>query len=201
MKLFFATSNAAKVTSVARVLGRHGIEVERVDIDLPEPQAELAWQIAEKKVAFAYERLKAPVIVADSAFHIDSLNGFPGVYVKHATAQLGLQGYLDLLARFPEESQRVCRFIDAIAYEDGSSHEPFFAERSEEGWLATAPRGAMRETFKSPLAQLYVPKGHHKTLAEMTDEELAAYRSSPEMESYLERLAYNLLNPHACFTI
>ena len=45
MKIHFVTSNAAKLASVARVLGSYGIEVARADADLPELQADTAEEI------------------------------------------------------------------------------------------------------------------------------------------------------------
>ena len=189
LKLFFATSNAAKVTSVARVLGGRGIEVVRLDVDLPELQAESAAEIAVGKARAAYEVTKAPVIVIDSAFHIASLGGFPGTYVKWATQQIGVSGYLDLLARYTADSARACTFVDALAYMDASHAKPLVLLRNEHGRVAKEPLGTLRPAFKSPLATVFIPDGESKTLAEMTDEELAAYRSRSRMEHHLQTLA------------
>jgi len=38
-----------------------------------------------------------PLIVQDSSFHIRSLNGFPGAYIKYALKTIGLEGILKLL--------------------------------------------------------------------------------------------------------
>lgn len=182
MKLFFATTNAAKLTSVARVLGTYGIDIERVDLDLPELQAESVIEVAKGKVRSAFGTLTAPVMVNDAGFCIHALGGFPGTNVKWTTKQIGVQGYLDLLARYPEP--RSCAMVSAVAYLDQGLDEPQVFFREEPGSVALAARGTVNE-HKSALATIFVPDGSKKTLVEMTPEEFAAYRAQPVMERYL----------------
>ena len=191
LKLFFATSNAAKVTSVARVLGGYGIEVVRLDVDLPELQAESAMEIAVGKVRAAYAIAKSPVMVIDSGFHIDVLGGFPGTNVKWTNKQIGIRGYLDLLWCYPGAA-RACAIIDAVAFMDSFHSQPLVLTRRERGRVAESARGTPRSAFKSVLATVFIPEGESKTLAEMSDEELAAYRSKPHMEAHLRALAGTL---------
>lgn len=193
MKLFFATTNAAKVTSVARVLGGYGISVERVDLDLPELQADTAEAIATGKVRAALSALRERVIVIDSAFHIDALRGFPGPYVKHVTAKLGVEGYLDLMARHPDPAMRGCSFVDAVALADPSMPAPLVFVRREPGTIASERRGNPAG-HKSPVATLFVPEGCEKTIAEMAPEELLAYRSRPSTEKVYHDLASALVH-------
>lgn len=187
LRLQFATSNAAKVSSVARVLGGYGIEVIRLDVDLPELQAESAEEIAVGKVRAAYAIAKAPVMVIDSAFHIDVLRGFPSTNVKWATKQIGIRGYLDLLWCYPDAA-RACTFVDALAYMDEWHPQPLVLTRRERGRLAETERGTLRPAFKSPLATVFIPDGETKTLAEMSEDELSTYRSKPHMERHLRTL-------------
>lgn len=190
MKVFFATSNAAKLTSVARVLGADGIEVERLDIELPELQGEDAKEIAEGKVRAAFTATNgASVMVMDSALHIRALRGFPGTNVKWATKQIGVTGYLDLLARHVSPASRECVFVDVLAYLDRRMDAPRFFIREEQGSIATAERGTMSAAHKSPVATVFVPRGETKTLAEMSPEEFSAYRSRPEMERHYKAFA------------
>ncbi|MEY4744924.1 MAG: hypothetical protein RL272_869 [Candidatus Parcubacteria bacterium] len=198
MKIFFATSNAAKVTSVARVLGSYGIAVERVDVELPELQADEASGVALGKVRAAMDVLRAPVMVVDSAFHIDALRGFPGPYVKHVTAKLGTQGYLDLLARHADPSARGCAFKDAIAFADPALPAPLVFERVERGRVSDAPRGDPAG-HKSKTAMLFIPDGCDKTIAEMAPEEFHAYRTRPGTERVYHDLASAILHMHASF--
>lgn len=198
MKLSFATTNAAKVASVSRVLGAYGIAVERVDLELPELQADDAEGVALGKIRAALSALRAPVVVVDSAFCIDALGGFPGPYVKHVTAKLGVRGYLDLLARFLAAQDRGCAFVDAVAYADPVLPAPLVFVRRERGTIADAPRGDPTG-HKSPMAALFIPDGCDKTIAEMTPDELLAYRSRPQTEKVYHDLASAILHGQSSF--
>jgi XTP/dITP diphosphohydrolase len=195
IKVFFATTNPGKVTSVQRVLSQYGIEVERRDIDLPELQGETASDVIVGKIRAAYERVEAPVMAIDSALHIDALNGWPGTDAKHATKRLGWEGYLALLRPIPcfrPDRPRTCRFEDAIGYMDASMDAPRVFLRKEPGCLADFPIGDW-SGHKSPLAALFIPQGCDKTLAEMTKEEFLEYRLRPETEQVYHDLAKYIL--------
>lgn len=195
MKIVFVTTNAGKVASVARVLGGYGIAVERRDIDLPELQGETAAEVAAGKVSAAYAFMNAPVMVIDSALHLDALGGFPGTYVKWATRQVGIRGYLDLLARHADRS---CRFVDAIAYLDATLASPRILVREERGTIALAPRGDPAG-HKSAMATLFIPDGCDKTIAEMTPEEFQTYRTRPETERVYHEFAGQLTGSPTSF--
>lgn len=195
MKLHFVTTNAAKVASVARVLGGYGITVERRDLELPELQGETAAEVAAGKVAAAFAYVNAPVMVIDSALHFDALGGFPGTYVKWATRQIGIEGYLDLLAR---HENRSCRFVDAIAHLDATLSSPRIIVREERGTIALAPRGDPAG-HKSPMATLFIPEGCDRTIAEMTPAEFHAYRTRPETERFYHEFAGQLTGTPTSF--
>jgi non-canonical purine NTP pyrophosphatase (RdgB/HAM1 family) len=189
MHIFFATSNKGKVPSVARVLAEFGIEVRQFDVDIPELQAETASEIAFAKAKWAFEQLSQPVIVVDSAFHILNLGGFPGPNVKWATKQIGLEGYLRLLSPWQKAEDRSCSFQDALAYMDGQLSEPKIFLRNIYGHLGHQITGEKKKDEKSPLWRLFIPRGHKKTLAEMSDEELLAHRKEPFNEQFYRDFA------------
>jgi non-canonical purine NTP pyrophosphatase (RdgB/HAM1 family) len=187
MKLYFATTNQGKLPSAIRVFARHGIEVVQADIDIPEIQAETAEAVAREKARYAAERLGGQVIVVDSAFHIAALNGFPGTNVKWATKQIGLDGYLRLMAHLPEPEQRGCWFEDAIA---SAPYRPTVIVRQTAGTLAKAASGPDRPGQKSPLWRLFVPEGGNGlTLAEMKPEDLEEFRQRASSERAYESMA------------
>ena len=57
---------------------RLGIAVERIDLDLSEPQALDPGEIVDAKARAAFARLDRPVLVEDSGLQIAAWNGFPG---------------------------------------------------------------------------------------------------------------------------
>jgi non-canonical purine NTP pyrophosphatase (RdgB/HAM1 family) len=177
MRLFFCTTNANKVPSVAKALSPFGVQVEQYQLDIPELQAESASAVAREKAKWAFAQVGEPVIVVDSAFHIAALNGFPGTNVKWVTKQIGLEGYLRLMSPNLSDIGRSCYFEDALACAAAAHDEPAVFVRQVLGRLATVIAGGDRSEAKSALWRLFIPAGCGQTLAEMTAEELERHRS------------------------
>ncbi len=177
MKLLFATTNANKVPGPAKAVAPFGIELVHAPLDIPELQAETAAEVAREKARWAFARLGQPVMVIDSAFHIDMLGGFPGINVKWVTRQIGPEGYLRLMAPWQAPGQRRCRFEDALACAVDASAEPRIFVRRAFGRLAGEVRGPDRPDAKSPVWRLFIPEGFDLTVAEMTAEQLARHRA------------------------
>lgn len=182
MKLLFATGNPGKVVSPKRELAKFGIELDQVTaFDIKEIQADSAIEVAMYKASQAWQIARLPVMANDSGFHVEALGGFPGVYVKPVTEAIGLDGYLRLLSPWPILAERCCRFVDAWAVVFAEPSEGLdglmIFQREVKGRLALQPRGQDGSDQKSVLWKLFIPDGWDKTLAEMTEEELAAYRS------------------------
>ena len=137
---------------------RLGFPLERVDLDLPEPQALEPAEVAEAKARAAFERLGRAVLVEDSGLAIDAWGGFPGALVKWLEKSAGLEGIARMLDPFPDRSARA---VCAIAYFDG---ETLYAARgATEGSLAPSPRGTKGFGWDA----LFVPAGANRTFAEM----------------------------------
>jgi XTP/dITP diphosphohydrolase len=188
--VIFVTGNKNKVVSVARVLAEFGIEVVHGTADAPEIQAERVADVAAAKAQWASNAYfgERPVMVIDSGFVIHALNGFPGPNVKWATRQIGLDGYLRLMAPWQHPDERFCVFEDVIACVM-HGEEPKLFTRTVHGRLALEPRGADRAEAKSPLWKLFIPEGFTKTLAEMSEAELMVHRQAPETERVYREFA------------
>lgn len=169
----FATTNPGKIASVSSLLARHGVSVLPVRIDLPELQVVDLRVIAAGKVLAAYAALDhKPVIAQDAGFSMPDWGGFPGPFVKFALQTLGLDGFLTLA----KAKSRRCEFGECLAYFDSSLKEPVLFEGVIPGILADKPRGQLLETHWSELVLLFVPEGETKTIAEMNQVELDAWR-------------------------
>jgi XTP/dITP diphosphohydrolase len=115
------TSNANKAREVAAFFGGE-VEVSHVALDIPELRCDDVQEIAREKARYAYEHIHQPLIVDDTAFFIDALNGFPGPYAAYVLSTIGNTGILRLM----EGSQnRNARFTTAIAFADESGIEVF----------------------------------------------------------------------------
>lgn len=150
----FVTGRPEKALEAARL----GFPLERVDLDLPEPQALEPAEVAESKARAAFERLGRAVLVEDSGLAIEAWGGFPGALVKWVEKSAGLQGFARMLDAFPD---RRARAVCVIAYFDGETLET--ASGTSEGSIAASPRGAQGFGWDA----LFVPDGANRTFAEM----------------------------------
>jgi XTP/dITP diphosphohydrolase len=133
--LTIVTSNAHKAQEVAAFFGR-SIEVRHVALDIPELRSDDVKKIAREKAQFAYDHLHVPLIVDDTAFSIDALNGFPGPYAAYVLTSIGNTGILRLMDGVVD---RNARFTTAIAFADETGIEIFTG--TIDGRIIMAPRG------------------------------------------------------------
>ncbi len=111
------TSNADKAREVAAYFAGL-LEVEHVALECPELHHSDVGEIARGKAAYAYEVLSRPLIVDDTGFFIDALNGFPGSCAAYVHDTIGNAGILKLME---DVADRGAHFETAIAFarEDG----------------------------------------------------------------------------------
>ena len=128
----FVTGRPEKAQEAERL----GFRLERVNLDLAEPQALDPGEIVESKARDAFARLARPVVVEDSGLAIRAWNGFPGALVKWLERSAGLEAIARMLDRFPDRSATA---TCAVAYFDGRR---VVQGRGEvPGAIADAPRG------------------------------------------------------------
>jgi XTP/dITP diphosphohydrolase len=135
LKISFVTGNAHKAVEVAAFFGG-SIEIVHVPLDIPELRSDNVETIAREKAQYAFAHLKTPVIVDDTGFMIDALNGFPGPYAAYVLSAIGNGGILKLMDAIPKRS---ARFTTAIAYADALETRVFLG--TIEGRITTTPRG------------------------------------------------------------
>jgi XTP/dITP diphosphohydrolase len=129
------TGNANKAREVAALFGGL-LEVAHVTLDLPEHRSEDVGEIAAGKARFAYGQLRTPLIVDDTGFSIDALNGFPGPYAAYVQQSIGNAGILKLMEG---RTDRAARFTTAIAYADENGVRVFLGILN--GRITYEPRG------------------------------------------------------------
>jgi XTP/dITP diphosphohydrolase len=182
--IIFATTNKGKFTSASRVLKRYDIEVIQSKIELPESQSSLE-TIATHKAQYAFNMLQRPVIAMDAGFFIDSLNGFPMMYVKPVLESIGIEGIL----KIAEGKERDCEFKEIVAYCDNTEHEPKLFTRIVRGTLSQKPTGTMDDKHWSELALIFIPEGESTTMADMDDAAYELFRHRVEANSHFEKFA------------
>ena len=170
MHLIYATGNTGKLYQAQMLLEPIGHTVEGQKVAFDEPRDNDLAVIARAKLRQAARVLNTPFFVNDSAFYIDALGGFPGIYVNFALGTIGLGGIVRLMQGVPN---RRCCFKQCVGYFDGKEEHLFFSETA--GTLAPEPRGSDRPEHLSPLSLLFIPDGAQCVLAELPIEELRAF--------------------------
>ena len=173
MDLIYATKNPGKVKTMAADLEPFGIHVIQEPLEMPEPQSDEVQEIAESKVRHAFSVVKRPVIVLDAGFYVDALNGFPKAFAHFALDTIGIEGILKLA----EGKNRACEFQECLAYMDESISTPKFFTAHIRGRLSDQPKGTLHDGHWSDLALVFIPDGLTTTLAEMSNQELDAWRA------------------------
>ena len=198
-RLVLATRNAHKLEELAEILGASGLDVEL----LPLPYD--ASDVVEDGLTFAENALKKarsaavatglPSVADDSGLCVDALNGMPGVFsARWAGTRRDDAGNLALVleqtADVPDES-RGAHFTCAAAAALPSGQERVVEGRVD-GVLIRTPRG----TGGFGYDPAFLPLGHERTTAEMSNDEKNAISHRGEAFRALAPVLRELLGSH-----
>jgi XTP/dITP diphosphohydrolase len=159
MKLTMVTSNTNKAREVAEFFGGF-LDVTFVPLEIPELRSDDVEVISRQKAQYAYDHLLTPLIVDDTSFSIDALNGFPGPYAAYVLHSIGNTGILKLMK---DVENRNAHFTTAIAFADEQGIRHFSG--TIHGKIITVPRGSGGFGY-DPIFDV-----DGRTLAELTLEE------------------------------
>jgi XTP/dITP diphosphohydrolase len=159
----FVTGNAGKVREMQRLLAP--LVVVQDARGYPEIQADTLADVAAAGARhLASTGLEPPFLLEDSGLFVDALQGFPGVYSRHALDTIGCQGMLRLL-RDVELEGRGASFRSHLLYVDAAGEHPF--EGVCRGRIAERAAGTGGFGFDA----IFVPDGEARTFAELSAEE------------------------------
>lgn len=161
--IYLVTGNLNKVEIAKHSLGAYDIAVEQLAIDTPEIQSSDTEEVAKYSVKYAAEKTGKPVIKGDFGMFIESLNGFPGPFVKFINKWLKADNFIQL---YKNEKNKKAHFIDALGYCEPGKHPLCFTTNTK-GILIETSRGENGNMVDS----LFVPEGFNKTIAELSKEE------------------------------
>jgi XTP/dITP diphosphohydrolase len=158
--LTFVTSSPHKHREAEQILG---IPLVRVALDLAEPQGLDVVAVARAKAARAYERLRCPVLVEDTALELAALGGFPGPLIRWLLEAAGVEAIARLLDGFASRAaQARCAAIVR------AGDREWLGLGSVRGEIASAPRGGSGFGWDV----VFVPEwGAGRTYAELPVEE------------------------------
>lgn len=176
MKLIFATHNVGKVKEMRALL--EGLPVEVVSADEAGVREDVLedgvtfQENALKKARFMAEHTREWAVADDSGVCIGALDGKPGVHSARwagegAADEVIVDYTLTAMKHIPE-GKREAWFASAVALVAPDGCEWTFVGKVD-GRIATQPRGINRP--KLPYDLIFIPDGHDRTFAEMSDAE------------------------------
>lgn len=171
-EIIFATSNTGKVQTLRRHFEQAGLgtTVTQASLELTEPQADTATEVAKSKALQAYEQLQQAVLVDDSSFHISALGGFPGPYIKFMLETIGIEG----IVKFMEgKTDRSAYFLSSLVFIDDTGRLYVFEDAPYNGVISDKIDEFTSKTAWSGLSKIFIPNGSNVVLARMTPDDHA----------------------------
>lgn len=155
----FVTGNKNKAAELSSMLGR---QLECRPLDLAEIQSLDVAAVARKKAEDAFAAIGEPLIIDDTGLSVAALAGFPGALVSWALDSIGNEGLLKLMEG---QDNRTATVTTALGYADASGVHVFLGEVM--GVIPVSARGDGGFGYDP----IFIPQGHDKTFAEMTQTE------------------------------
>lgn len=171
MELLFATNNKHKIDEIRAILGPDYTVRSMAEIGFTESVEEDATTFegnALLKAQAIYSRFHIPCFSDDSGLEVTALNNEPGVYSARYAGEQGnhKKNREKLLAELLNKDSRKAQFRTVICYIDPNGNDHYF-EGIIHGEIATAERGSNGFGYDS----LFIPQGHTRTFAEMSEDE------------------------------
>ncbi|MGV9103090.1 MAG: XTP/dITP diphosphatase [Promethearchaeia archaeon] len=157
-RLVLVTQNKHKVKELTPLFGRYDVEFETSSLEKKEVRSQSVEVIARKAAKFAYDSLKCPVVLDDTGFYIDYLNGFPGAYAAFVLDTVGTAGILKLME---DATNRNARFVTCVGYYNGDQTKTF--KGVMEGRIGTKEAGGRGFGYDP----VFIPEGFERTYAQL----------------------------------
>jgi non-canonical purine NTP pyrophosphatase (RdgB/HAM1 family) len=162
--VFFATGNKDKAKEASEILG---VKVEICQYQVDEVQSLDPVEVATKKAASYYKKIKKPIFVEDTSLTFEALGRLPGTYINDFLKELGNDGLAKLLS-YKENRNAVAGVV--VVYFDNNAKKHIF-EAKVKGKIALNPRGKNGFGWDA----IFIPKGSEKTFAQMNAGEKNKY--------------------------
>lgn len=164
MPLIFATENKHKFEEIAAIFEEYDISLQQHKMELQEISSSSAREIALYKARQAFQELKQPLIVEDSAVYFTAFKDFPGTMPKRVYLSIGFPGLLKLL----EGKKREACFLSTICFIESHDTYKFF----EGKWEGRIIKKVIKpKADRMPYEKIFLPKGSKKAVVEMSREE------------------------------
>jgi len=125
MKIYLVTRNPGKLLVAKSVFDKYQIEIQNVQKDYTEIQADTSLEIAKYTALEAAKDLNAPAIREDHSLFIDALGGIPGPYTNYIEKKIPADKLAWLIKQLGNNSGYF-EVTTVLAYPNGETFEYVF---------------------------------------------------------------------------
>lgn len=172
-EIYFVTGNSEKFQEIKYFLNKIApkVEIKPFNTDIVEIQTLDQKELIIDKALKAWEMLKKPLIVDDTAIYFEKYNKFPGIMTKYIFEGIGIKGITKLF-----DNGDKAHFLLYIAYIDSPQNIKLFQGQTK-GTLIEPKNFNINP--KLPYNYIFIPNGTTKTNEEI--------RNTPIYEKYSHR--------------
>lgn len=134
--LYYVTGNKDKVVSANISLKPYGLSLQARPFPFIEIQADSLEENARHKADQAFAVIREPLVINDTAWAIEALGGFPGIYMQYINRWFTAQDFLNLMQ---SHQDRTITMHQAVCYKDHAQTQMF--SWNSKGRLLMAPQG------------------------------------------------------------
>lgn len=162
MKIYFISKNVGKLRAVRHAFEGSDVDIEQLDGDFPEIQAETSLEVARHTAIAASKQMGVPVLREDGSVCLQGLGGLPGPFMAYIEKMIAPETLASLL----EGRDRSGYFEGAtvLAYPDGATIERVYRVHFT---VAQEPRGELQAGWN----QVLILEGEDRTMAEYPETE------------------------------
>ncbi|MFZ5391941.1 MAG: non-canonical purine NTP pyrophosphatase [Patescibacteria group bacterium] len=189
-KIYFITGNKNKFQTALVAFKDSGFELLQKTIDTPEIQSDDLGKIASFSAKFAANILKHPIFLTDAGCFIESLNGFPGPFIKYVNQYLTAQDFLRLMTG---KNNRKVFFKECLAYcEPGQNPVLFFSSAEGKISIKSGKQG------QTSINEIFIPKGLNHPESEIPRKQMIQFWNNNinNVSLLIEYLKNNQQNHH-----
>jgi len=158
LPLILVTQNEHKLKELTPLFKQYDVSFQTSPIEKTEVRSQSVEVIAKKAAQIAYDSLGRPVVLDDTGFYIEYLNGFPGAYAAYVLDTIGTAGILKLME---DATDRTARFITGVGYYDSCQSKTFEGVMTGQIGYDEAGTGGFGYD------PIFKPEGFEKTYAEL----------------------------------
>ncbi|MBU3143871.1 non-canonical purine NTP pyrophosphatase [Clostridium sp. CF012] len=173
--LIYVTGNDVKFDVALKAFTNTGIVLLQKKLDTPEIQSKSVQEVAMYSASWASKQLNQPVLVTDAGFFIETLNGFPGPFIKYVNEWFSSYDFINLMQG---KTNRTIIIQDCLAY-CRPGEEPVVFTGAYQGKLAKQPS----EKCGTSIEQLFIPEGFDVPISDIPVQKMISYWGNGEIVS------------------